>query len=62
MKLFIAQKNYSSWSMRTWILFKAFDLPFQEVLMHYPNEKNKEGYLKRSIQQEKCQHFLMMIF
>ncbi|ALH94882.1 glutathione S-transferase family protein [Acinetobacter equi] len=46
MKLFIAQKNYSSWSMRTWILFKAFDLPFQEVLMHYPNEKKQGGVFK----------------
>jgi glutathione S-transferase len=34
MKLLIGDKNYSSWSMRPWLLFKHFDIPFEEVLIH----------------------------
>jgi len=31
MKLIIGNKNYSSWSLRPWLLLSAFDLPFEEV-------------------------------
>lgn len=31
LKLVIANKNYSSWSMRPWVAMKAFDIPFQEI-------------------------------
>jgi len=31
MKLLIGNKNYSSWSMRPWVLLTQFDLPFEEV-------------------------------
>ncbi|MEM7507618.1 MAG: glutathione S-transferase N-terminal domain-containing protein [Pseudomonadota bacterium] len=31
--LAIAQKAYSSWSMRGWLLLAAFDLPFEEKLI-----------------------------
>lgn len=31
MKLIIANKNYSSWSLRGWLALKAFDVPFEEV-------------------------------
>ncbi|MCK0767534.1 glutathione S-transferase family protein [Chromohalobacter canadensis] len=31
-RLFIANKNYSSWSMRAWVALKALDIPFEEVL------------------------------
>ena len=30
MKLVIANKAYSSWSLRPWILMKALDIPFVE--------------------------------
>jgi glutathione S-transferase len=30
MKLVIGNKNYSSWSMRPWILLKQLDIPFEE--------------------------------
>lgn len=29
--LHIANKNYSSWSLRPWILLKALDIPFTEI-------------------------------
>jgi glutathione S-transferase len=34
MKLLIGDKNYSSWSMRPWLLLKHFGIPFEEVLIH----------------------------
>ena len=33
-KLVIGSKNYSSWSMRPWVVMKAFNIPFQEILVH----------------------------
>ncbi|MDY7576917.1 glutathione S-transferase family protein [Herbaspirillum sp. RTI4] len=30
-KLVIGNKNYSSWSMRPWVLLNAFAIPFQEI-------------------------------
>lgn len=30
-KLVIGNKNYSSWSMRPWLLLKAFGVPFEEI-------------------------------
>ncbi len=33
--LVIGNKNYSSWSMRPWVLLKQFDLPFTEVLLKF---------------------------
>jgi len=35
MKLYIGNKNYSSWSMRPWVLLKAFDIPFEEVVLRF---------------------------
>jgi len=31
MKLVIANKNYSTWSLRPWLLMSEFDLPFEEI-------------------------------
>ncbi|HZW11800.1 MAG TPA: glutathione S-transferase family protein [Noviherbaspirillum sp.] len=31
LKLVIGNKNYSSWSMRPWLVMKAFGIPFEEV-------------------------------
>ncbi|HWX12940.1 MAG TPA: glutathione S-transferase family protein [Trinickia sp.] len=33
MKLIIADKNYSSWSMRPWVLMRHAGIPFEEVLI-----------------------------
>jgi glutathione S-transferase len=35
MKLLIANKNHSSWSLRPWLLLSAFDIPFEEVLIPF---------------------------
>ena len=31
LKLIIGNKNYSSWSMRPWLLLKHFEIPFDEI-------------------------------
>jgi glutathione S-transferase len=46
MQLIIANKNYSSWSMRSWVLLKAFDIPFEEKLLCYPTEQ-KDGLFEQ---------------
>jgi glutathione S-transferase len=35
MKLIIANKTYSSWSMRPWLVLKHFYIPFSEVLIPF---------------------------
>jgi len=35
MKLIIANKCYSSWSLRPWLLLSAFEIPFEEVLIPF---------------------------
>lgn len=36
--LFIANKRYSSWSMRPWVLLKALNIPFEEKLQFLLND------------------------
>jgi len=31
--LYITHKNYSSWSLRAWLLMRAFDIGFEEILV-----------------------------
>ena len=35
LKLYIGNKNYSSWSLRPWVLLKQAGIPFQEVLARF---------------------------
>lgn len=35
LRLFIGNKNYSSWSLRPWILMKALSIPFEECLVPF---------------------------
>ncbi len=34
-KLYIGNKNYSSWSMRPWVLLKQANIPFEEVRVRF---------------------------
>lgn len=47
-QLYIANKNYSSWSMRPWLVLKAFNLPFQEIMIPFPAQRNT-GTFKQDI-------------
>ena len=35
LKLYIGNKNYSSWSMRPWVLLKQSGIPFEEVMVRF---------------------------
>ena len=35
MTLVIGNKNYSSWSMRAWVLLKETGIPFEEVMLKF---------------------------
>ena len=35
MKLYIGNKNYSSWSLRPWVLLTEAGIPFEEVLVRF---------------------------
>ena len=47
MQLYIANKNYSSWSMRPWLVLKAFDLPFEEIQLNFPCERGEGDFKQR---------------
>ena len=38
--LHIANKNYSSWSLRPWLLMKELDIPFDEHLTLFEDQVN----------------------
>jgi glutathione S-transferase len=50
MKLYIGNKNYSSWSMRPWVLLKQAGIPFEEVKVLFdsfaPDSNFKQTMLK----------------
>ncbi len=39
LRLVIGNKNYSSWSMRPWVLLKQFGLPFEEVMLKFESRE-----------------------
>jgi len=49
MQLFIGNKNYSSWSMRPWVLLQHFGIPFEEVMLRFdgfgPTSRFKQAIL-----------------
>ena len=52
MKLLIGNKNYSSWSMRPWVMLTQFDIPFEEVRVPFdgftPESRFKAAVAERS--------------
>jgi glutathione S-transferase len=44
MKLHIANKNYSSWSLRPWVLMTSLGLPFEESLHPFPMAGGPSGF------------------
>jgi len=48
MKLLIANKNYSSWSLRPWLVMRHFGIPFTEELLLLNGPGWKETMLQRS--------------
>lgn len=48
LELFIANKNYSSWSLRPWVLMRELQIPFDEKLMPFPGKGAASGFRKFS--------------
>ena len=44
MKLCIANKNYSSWSLRPWVLMTTLGLPFEESVHPFPMGGGPAGF------------------
>jgi len=43
-ELFIANKNYSSWSLRPWVLMRERNIPFTEHLMPFSETGSNEAF------------------
>jgi glutathione S-transferase len=49
LKLYIGNKNYSSWSMRPWVLLKQAGIPFEEVKVRF-DSFDTDSTFKQTIQ------------
>ncbi|MGE0330366.1 MAG: glutathione S-transferase family protein [Ramlibacter sp.] len=47
--LYIGNKNYSSWSMRPWVLLKQAGIPFDEVMVRFDSFNSPDSEFKRTI-------------
>ncbi len=45
LELFIANKNYSSWSLRPWVLLSELAIPFEEHLVPFPASGEPNPFL-----------------
>ncbi|MFZ2308267.1 MAG: glutathione S-transferase family protein [Rhodoferax sp.] len=46
LKLYIGNKNYSSWSMRPWVLLQQSGIPFQEVMVRFDSFEAHSSFKK----------------
>ena len=44
LKLYIGNKNYSSWSMRPWVLLKQADIAFEEVIVRFDSFDSSSSF------------------
>jgi glutathione S-transferase len=47
MQLVIGNKNYSSWSMRPWVLMKQLGIPFEEIKLRF--DFNEDSPFRRAV-------------
>ncbi|HEY3049766.1 MAG TPA: glutathione S-transferase family protein [Polaromonas sp.] len=47
LKLYIGNKNYSSWSMRPWVLLKQAGIPFEEVKLRFDSFDAGSGFKQK---------------
>jgi glutathione S-transferase len=48
LKLLIGNRNYSSWSLRPWLVLKHFDIPFEDEVLQLQGEGYREVLAQRS--------------
>jgi glutathione S-transferase len=51
LQLYIGNKNYSSWSMRAWVLLKQAGIPFEERLVKFDSFGDPESTFGKAIRQ-----------
>jgi glutathione S-transferase len=44
MRLYIGNKNYSSWSLRPWLLLREAGIPFEEVKLRFDDPSRPAGF------------------
>lgn len=49
LKLYVANKNYSPWSMRPWVLLRQAGIPFEEVVVRFDSFEPDSNF-KRTLQ------------
>ena len=42
--LYIGNKNYSSWSLRPWVLMRELGIPFREILVPFGGAANPDAF------------------
>ena len=47
-KLYIANKNYSSWSLRPWVLMRELAIPFDEKLVPFARQGEPSRFVEFS--------------
>jgi glutathione S-transferase len=47
--LYIGNKNYSSWSMRPWVLLKQAGIPFEERMVRFDSFNSPDSEFKREV-------------
>jgi len=48
LKLLIGNRNYSSWSLRPWLVLKHFDIPFEDEVLQLQGEGFRDVLAQRS--------------
>lgn len=48
MKLLIGNRNYSTWSLRPWLVLKHFDIPFEDEVLQLSGDGWRETLAERS--------------
>ena len=47
LQLYIGNKNYSSWSMRPWVLMKQAGIPFEEIMVRFDSFNANSAFKRR---------------
>jgi glutathione S-transferase len=49
MRLYIGNKNYSSWSLRPWLLLREAGIPFEEVKLRFDDPSRPAGFKEQAL-------------
>jgi len=44
LELYVGNKNYSSWSLRPWVLMRELGIPFREILVPFGGAQNPDAF------------------